>query len=161
MKDIFIDNNIAKNFANPMDTEYKILIQWLMKYDEDEDPEKVDCAFLVLSNKLLHDEYMKSSYECTELTGIQAIVNLLTEQGRINFFSNQQIKEFQKKHFTKTLETELNLKRLGKDRNHIPIVLLSNRKYAIAIDKGFRYALLNFPRFKATVVSRPEELDYK
>ncbi len=88
MKDIFIDNNIAKNFVNPMDEEYKKLIRWLLKYDEEKDPEKAYCAFLVLSKKLLHDEYMKSSRDCAEVTGIQAIVNVMTEQGRINPISN-------------------------------------------------------------------------
>jgi len=32
-KDIFIDNNIAKNFTNPLDGEYKKLVQWLMRYN--------------------------------------------------------------------------------------------------------------------------------
>jgi hypothetical protein len=34
MKDIFIDNSIAKNFANPLDPEYKKLVAWLMRYDQ-------------------------------------------------------------------------------------------------------------------------------
>lgn len=28
-KDIFIDNNIASKFSNPLDPEYKKLIKWL------------------------------------------------------------------------------------------------------------------------------------
>ena len=34
LKDLFIDNNVAKNFANPLDPEYKKLIQWLMTFDK-------------------------------------------------------------------------------------------------------------------------------
>ena len=82
-------------------------------------------------------------------------------EGEIKNHCNKQIKEFQDVHFTKKLDKDLNLNKLGKDRDHIPAVLLSKRKYAIAIDKKFRYALLNFPRFKATVVSRPEDLNYE
>jgi hypothetical protein len=160
MKDIFIDNNIAKNFSNPMDVEYQNLIRWLRNFDEDNDPERDNCAFLVLSQKL-QKEYIDSTRDSAEVNGIQAIVTLLTEQGRINRISNKQIKGFQEEHFTKKLDKDLKLNRLGKDRDHIPAVLLSERKYAIAIDKNFRYALLNFPRFKATVVSRPEELNYE
>ena len=40
MKDIFIDNNIAKNFGNPMDEEYQKLIRWLQKFDEDKDTDR-------------------------------------------------------------------------------------------------------------------------
>ena len=159
MKDIFIDNNIAKNFGNPMDEEYKKLIRWLQNFDETEDPNREDCAFLLLSEKL-RGEYIDSSRNSVEATGIQAIITLLNSQDRIHRITNKQIKEFQQTHFTKKLETELDLKHLGKDRNHVPVVLLSNRKYAIAIDKKFRYALINFPKFKATVVSRPQDLNY-
>lgn len=47
-KDIFIDNNITKNFANPLDPEYKKLIKWLMAFDEQD---KAKNAYLVISNK--------------------------------------------------------------------------------------------------------------
>jgi hypothetical protein len=160
MKDIFIDNNIAKNFGNPMDEEYKKLINWLKNFDEEKDPNRENCAFLVLSQKL-YKEYIDSTRDSAEMDGIQGIVNLLTEQDRINRISSKQIKEFQDDYFTKKLDKDLGLNRLGKDRDHIPAVLLSQRKFAIAIDKKFRYALLNFPKFKATVKSRPEELDYE
>lgn len=33
-KDIFIDNNIACRFSNPMDPEMKKLIAWIMSYEE-------------------------------------------------------------------------------------------------------------------------------
>ena len=33
-KDIFIDNNIACRFSNPMDPEMKKLIAWIMEYEE-------------------------------------------------------------------------------------------------------------------------------
>lgn len=54
-KDIFIDNNIACRFANPMDPEMKKLINWIMKNEEGSE----DNAILVVSDKLLH-EYIAS-----------------------------------------------------------------------------------------------------
>lgn len=50
-KDIFIDNNIACRFANPMDPEMKKLINWIMKNEEGSE----DNAILVVSDKLLHE----------------------------------------------------------------------------------------------------------
>lgn len=47
-KDIFIDNNIACRFANPMDPEMKKLINWIMKNEEGSE----DNAILVVSDKL-------------------------------------------------------------------------------------------------------------
>ena len=46
-KDIFIDNNIACRFANPMDPEMKKLIDWLMKNVEGSDKN----AIMVVSPK--------------------------------------------------------------------------------------------------------------
>ena len=45
-------------------------------------------------------------------------------------------------------------------RNHIPIVLLSERKYALTKDKNFTYDLENFPGFKVLVSSHPENIPY-
>jgi hypothetical protein len=51
-KDIFIDNNIAKNFSNPLDPDYKKLIKWLREFNDD-DPKIHNNAYLMVSNKLL------------------------------------------------------------------------------------------------------------
>lgn len=96
MKDIFIDNNIAKNFANPADQNYKELIQWLLDYNEDEDND----AYLVASNKLLK-EYLSSSYNCSRPTSIPVIISTLTIQGRLLKVNNQELKEFMTTNFTK------------------------------------------------------------
>ncbi len=57
IKDIFIDNNIAKNFCNPLDPEYKRLIQWLISDST---------AYLVVSNKLIV-EYTRSTGQSTSV----------------------------------------------------------------------------------------------
>jgi hypothetical protein len=57
-KDIFIDNNIAKNFTNPLDPEYVKLIKWLLAYDEvpEGSPDYIN-AHLAVSKKLLVEYY--------------------------------------------------------------------------------------------------------
>mgnify|MGYP006956024085 CR=1 FL=1 len=58
-KDIFIDNNIACRFANPMDPEMKRLIAWIMEYEEGSS----DNAVLMVSDKLLREYF--ASYAST------------------------------------------------------------------------------------------------
>jgi len=152
-KDIFIDNNIAKNFCNPLDPEYKNLIKWLKTYN-DMAPDQN--AYLVVSNKLLA-EYQRTAMG-SSATNIIAIIAQLTKEGRILKISNEQIKTFKQKYFTKKVEKDLKSNR--EDREHIPVVLLSDRKYALAIDKNFIKDLLNFPGFTVTVKTKPQDLPY-
>lgn len=152
-RDIFIDNNIACRFANPMDPEMKKLITWIMHNEKDNE----DNAFLVVSDKLLH-EYFASCQGAYGMTSIPMIVNKLTREGRLVKISNAEIKEFQHKYFTKKVEK--NLRSNQEDRNHIPVVLLSERKYALTNDDKFTYDLEHFPGFKVLVCSRPENMPY-
>lgn len=119
-KDIFIDTNIACRFTNPMDPEMKKLIAWIMKYDENSQ----DNAVLVVSDKLLH-EYLASCTGAYGTTSIPMIVNKLTQEGRLTKISNDNIKAFQKMYFTKRVKKVLRSN--NEDRNHIPVVLLSER----------------------------------
>ena len=98
-KDIFIDNNIAKNFANPMDVEYKKLVQWLMRYNPQNLPGD---AYLLVSNKLL-GEYSRTAFHGFTATCIPIIIDQLTREGRLIKVSNTEIKEFQREHFTKKI----------------------------------------------------------
>ena len=153
-KDIFIDNNIACRFANPMDPEMKKLINWIMKNEEGSD----DNAILVVSDKLLH-EYMASSQGAYDSTSIPMIVDKLTKEGRLLKISNAEIKEFQCTYFKKKVEKALRSNQ--EDRNHIPVVLLSDRKFALTNDEKFTYDLEHFPGFQVLVSSRPENLPYE
>src|SRR5690554_5087022 len=102
MKDIFIDNNVAKNFATPLDSNYKDLIKWLNEFDADiveKDPKKIgNYAHLVVSQKLLV-EYLKSSRNCSKPNAIPSIINRLTIQGRLIKKTKTEIEAFQKKYF--------------------------------------------------------------
>ena len=147
MKDIFIDNNIASRFAAPADPEYKSLIKWLISFDKSILKEKN--AHLVLSLKI-QKEYLESSSLAKSKTSIAAVVNKLTKQGRINFFTNTEIKEFQNTHFTnkikKRFKNQFRNER-NRDLDHLPIILMSDRKKALIIDAEFRNLVNEFPRF--------------
>lgn len=153
-KDIFIDNNIAKNFANPMDPEYKKLLSWIRTHNLNKNAD----AYLVASKKLL-EEYISTSGQCNASTNICAIVAVLQSQGRLDTFTNNQIKQFRKTHYKKHVVKAMTCSDI--DRNyHIPTVFLSERHYALSIDDAFIRDLLNFPGFTAVAAKRPENLNY-
>lgn len=152
-KDIFIDNNIACRFSNPMDPEMKKLILWLMAYDE----KRNDNAILVVSDKLLH-EYFASCQNAASASSIPMIVNQMVKEGRLVKISNEEIKTFKNKYFTKAVVKKLHSN--NEDRNHIPVVCLSERKYALTRDDKFTEDLKNFPGFKVLVCSKPQDMPY-
>lgn len=162
IKDIFIDNCIAKNFATPIDINYKNLINWINHFDEDivkKNPEKIkNFAHLVVSQKLLI-EYKRSSQDCSKLNAIPVIVSRLTIQGRLIKKSKDEIKEFKNAFITKS-----RLKKLlsnKEDHCHIASVLLSERKMCLTGDGNLTKDLINFPGHKPLVEKRPEKLDYR
>ncbi len=156
-KDIFIDNNIASRFKNPADPAYIKLRDWLIQYTEIKAGEIDTNAHLVVSQKLLN-EYNRSNQNVKEGQNIIAIIGRLQKQGRLVFIKNQAIKDFQQIHFTKKAEKKLTCNQ--EDREHIPTVLLSHRKYALSIDDAFVADLINFPGFVVTACKRPEDLPY-
>lgn len=156
-KDIFIDNNIASRFKNPADPEYIKLRDWLVLFREINEGEEDTNAHLVVSQKLL-GEYNRSNYNNKEGQNITAIISRLQKQGRLIFVKNQEIKDFQQEHFTKKTLKQLSCNQ--EDREHIPVVLLSHRKYALSIDDAFVNDLLNFPKFQVLACKRPEEMPY-
>lgn len=155
MKDIFIDTNVAKNFVSPLDPEYKKLVLWLKTCH---DLDKLDSAHLVISKKIIV-EYHRTCGESMSDNSIVAIVDLCTRQGRLNNITNEQIKEFRATYFTKKACRKLRSN--WQDHDHIPLVLLSKRKYAISIDDNFVRDVTNFPGFRAIAVKRPQDLNYE
>ena len=83
-KDIFIDNNVTKNFSNPMDAEYKKLVRWLMRYDKNNLPLN---AYLVVSNKLIA-EYQRTASLARSATCIHVIIANLQREGRLVKYKN-------------------------------------------------------------------------
>jgi predicted nucleic acid-binding protein len=151
LKDIFIDNNIAKNFGNPQDPEYKKLQKWLM--DNETEPK----SYLVVSNKLLA-EYYRSVGQSYYQNSIPSIIDKLTREGRLIKISNEQIKEFKRQYFTNKVKKNFTCNK--EDQEHIPVVLLSDRKYVLTLDQKFTDDLLNFPGFRVIVCAKPQDLPY-
>lgn len=162
MKDIFIDNNVAKNFATPLDPHYKELIQWINDYDEElveKEPEKLlDYANLVVSQKLLV-EYLKSSRDCSKPNAIPSIISRLQIQGRLQKKTKAEIEEFKNQYFSK--KTEKSLLSNVEDHCHIVCVLISNRKLCLTYDDNLTADLNGFPGHTVKVEKRPENLNYK
>jgi hypothetical protein len=154
MKDIFIDNNVASRFSRPADEEYKNLIRWLLIHKRDIDND----AYLLFSKKL-EKEYLDSSQHAKSFTSIPYIIEILRRQERLKEFSNKEIDDFLTTYATKKVRRKL--REIKKDWNHLPLVMLSDRKMAITIDDDFLYNLNNFPGFTVITAKRPENIDYK
>lgn len=144
MKDIFVDNCAAKNFANPADPEYKALIGWL--HDE---------GFLAVSQRLLA-EYGRTSGGCLAPTNICALVGHLQTRGRLKRFTNPQLRAF---GIRKAVARKLQSNRA--DYVHIKTVLLSYRKYALTLDKKLRRDINWFPGYRALAARRPQDIPYR
>ncbi|NJL58427.1 MAG: hypothetical protein HC887_01010 [Desulfobacteraceae bacterium] len=153
-KDIFIDNNIAKNFTNPLDPEYKRLIQWLMAYNSENSSKN---AYLMVSNKLIA-EYQRTAGTSASATNITIIIAKMTREGRLIKITNEQIREFKRRHFTKRVERNLTCNK--EDRDHIPVILLPERKYALCRDNQFIHDLTYFPGFVVVAEKRPQDIRY-
>ena len=157
-KDLFIDNNVANKFSNPQDIEYIRLTQWLLNFDAKDAANKDNYAHLVVSKKLL-GEYYRSAISAKSDTSIPIIIDKLQKQGRLVCISNHEIRDFKVAYFTKTVER--NLRCNNEDREHIPLVLLSDRKYALTLDDNFKYDLEHFAGFSVRVEKKPEDLPYE
>lgn len=142
-KDIFVDNDVAKNFANPLDPHYKKFIEWLQ-----------DEGWLVITNKILV-EYCRTCSGCSSLTNVVAIINRLTRDGRILRVSNDQLKAFD---FPPKIERRL--RSHSKDHDHIKAVIISHRRYALSREWNVCYDINHFPGVPARAARRPQDIPY-
>lgn len=157
-RDIFIDTNIASNFANPVDPNYKDLIAWLNDNHDVADGQEDDRAYLVVSTKLM-EEYLRTFRGSFLENAMPMIVNRLTIEGRLIKISNAEIKAFQHAEFVPRIVRQMQSN--AEDREHIPVVLLSERKYALTNDEKFTHDLGLFPGREVTVSNRPEQIPYR
>ncbi len=157
-KDIFIDSCITCKFSNPQDKEYIKLTTWLMYYNGSDISNKDNYAHLIVSKKLLV-EYHRSALNAKSDTSIPSIIDKLLREDRLIVISNQKIKALQAAYFSKSVLRKLRSNK--EDREHIPLVLLSERKFALSYDDNFIYDLVNFSGFSVLVKKRPEQIPYK
>lgn len=162
-KDIFIDNNVAIKLSNPPEKEYKELIKWLLKENKETPDEN---AYIVISQKLLN-EYHRSNQNAKSKSNITVILarmargnNYIDDKnreiiGRKIQISKKLIKDFQNKNFSKKV-----LKKLQsniEDREHIPVVMLSDRRKVLTEDINFTKDL---KYFSAEVENKPKQEFY-
>ena len=143
MKDILVDNNVAKNFCNPLDNEYKKFITWLFH-----------CGELVVTNQLVN-EYISATGSSPSATNIVAIIHKLTIDGRLNKVNSDDLKAFRIKP---TIFRQL--KSNHSDHDLIKAVMISNRKLALSLDKKLRNDINNYPGFQAQAEKRPQDIPY-
>ncbi len=143
MKDIFVDNNIAQNFARAKDSHYRKFCTWLY-----------NTGCLVVSNKLIQ-EYISSNRDCHIHLGIASIIDAQTRDGRLNRIKNSQLRQFR---FQQNIKRSFRSNH--RDHEFIKLVLLSFRKLALTIDQNLAYDIKHYPRYSCKVSSRPECIPY-
>jgi hypothetical protein len=143
MKDILVDNTVAKNFCNPLDPEYKTFIKWI--HDE---------GFLVVTQSLLV-EYIATSGAAGANTSMPVLVDRLTREGRLRHFRKPQLAGFR---FPRSFRRKLRSNK--RDHDNIKAVILSTRKFALSHDKAFRHDVNNYPGYRGRAEIRPQDIPY-
>jgi hypothetical protein len=143
MKDLLVDNTVAKNFSNPLDVHYKSLIQWLF-----------DTGVLVVTQHLLV-EYLRTARGAKSNTSMPALVDHLLREGRLKKFEKNELAGF-----TFRKRVQRSLRSNSEDHDSIKAVMLSVRKLALSHDANLRYDVNNFPGYNARAERRPQDLPY-
>ena len=143
MKDILVDNTVAKNFCNPLDQNYKEFIRWLFH-----------TGVLVVTQRLLV-EYHATSATSASNTSMPAIIAQLMLRGRLTKIGKADLSAFR---FPKHVEKSLRSNRM--DHDSLKAVLLSVRRYALSHDDGFCHDVNSYPGYGARAERRPQDLPY-
>lgn len=143
MKDILVDNTVAKNFSNPLDPHYKELIRWLF-----------NTGVLVVTQPLIV-EYYRTCAASRSNTSMPALIDHLLREGRLKKFSKATLSRF---HFTARVQRSLRSNR--EDHDTIKAVMLSVRKFALSHDTNLRHDINTFPGYQARAERRPQDLPY-
>ena len=141
--DLFVDADRSKYFSRPVDPVYRKLIDWLRS-----DGHLVVCASLIR-------EYHRAVRGSTSPTTLVALMNHLQIHGRLKGFGKRELERFRiKNHVERKLRSQM------KDRDHLKIVLLSDRKLGISGDGEFRHDVNNYPGYSPIVRRHPSEVPY-
>ncbi len=143
MKDILVDNTVAKNFCNRLDPHYRAFIQWLIRE-----------GVLVVTQRLLA-EYVATAGNSPANTSMPVLIDQLTRQGRLNHIGKVELTAFRiSSHVRRVLRSN------RKDHDNIKAVMLSHRKFALSHDAAFCHDVNNFPGFTARAERKPQDLPY-
>jgi len=143
MKDLLVDNTVAKNFCNPLDPEYKLLVKWL--FEE---------GVLVVTQRLLV-EYIATAGTSGSNTSMPAVIDYLTRVGRLARFGKRELADFRIPP-----RVARRLRSNPEDHDSVKAVMLSVRKFALSHDDAFRHDVNNFPGFAAVAAIRPCDIPY-
>jgi len=143
MKDIIVDNTVAKNFSNPLDPNYKEFIRWLS-----------NTGVLVVTQRLIA-EYSRTCAASGSNTSMPVLIDHLQRNGRLKKFSNTMLRNFR---FTERIRRSLRSN--GEDHDTIKAVMLSVRKFALSHDTNLRHDINKFPGHRARAERRPQDLPY-
>ena len=157
-KDIFIDAQIANTFAGSNLCQHvKDLIDWLLTID----PINHDNEAHLVSSQYIRAEYWGGNNHCLKEYSIVSIYTELQKRDRINFKGKEEIEKFKRENISKKKWGKLKSKE--NDKNHIPLVFLSDRKMVLSNDNSFIEDLINFPKFGNDVklARTPKDLNYK
>ena len=143
MKDILVDNTVAKNFSYPLDPHYKEFIGWLYK-----------TGVLVVTQHLII-EYHRTCAASDSSTSMPALIDHLQREGRLKKFSKTTLGNFR---FKTKVQRALRSNR--EDHDSIKAVMLSVRKFALSHDKNLRHDINAFPGYSARAERRPQDLPY-
>ena len=142
--DLFVDNDRSAHFSRPVDPAYKQLIRWLRSD-----------GYLVVCQSLIR-EYHDAVRGSTAPTTLPTLVNHLLSCGRLKRFGKRELEGFRiSKHVARKLQSGM------KDRDHLKIILLSDRKLGISGDGKFRRDLNGYPGYSAIVRRHPSEVPYR
>lgn len=143
MKDLLVDNTVAKNFCNSLDPHYKAFIQWLLLH-----------GVSVITQRLIV-EYVASCGGSPSNTSIPTIIDHLQRAGRLTHFNSRQLNALRfPRRVARLLRSNRN------DHGSIKAVMLSHRKYALSRDERFCYDVNYYPGCRARAETRSEDLPY-
>ena len=143
MKDILVDNTVAKNFSNPLDPHYKVFIRWLQ-----------DTGVLVVTQRLIV-EYYRTCAASGSSTSMPALIDHLLRKGRLKKFTKTELSSFRF-----TAKVQRSLRSNIEDHDTVKAVMLSVRKLALSHDTNLRHDIKTFPGHKARAERRPQDLPY-
>ena len=142
--DLFVDADRSGKFCRPVDPAYQDLIEWLLS-----DGYLVVCQSLIV-------EYHRAVQGSSLPTTLIVLLDKLKRQGRLRHFDKKTLDDFRIR-----THVERGLRSNREDRDHLKVVLLSDRRLGISGDVNFCHDANNYPGFTATVDRHPSQVPYR
>jgi hypothetical protein len=135
VKDIFVDTNVIAKYPKNGDKHLVTFFRWLHAR-----------GILVVSTFLLKE------YSGIGSSDVAVLLDYLRTQSRLKKFKPSDIDKVKDSSFSYTCNR--------KDWSHVKLVMLSQRRLAVAGDVNFVNDVNRFPRYKAIAVLCPSKCSY-